>query len=101
MTMRREFRLVCDGCGTGETKYHGTYSSDVREQARKDGWKIGNTDLCPVCRCGTTFCDECGGRAGTWNYETENGVWEMEMPYLTIRGRKVCQPCVAGAVADN
>lgn len=49
MAMRRMFSLVCDECGTGEDEHYGCWSSEVREKAKKDGWSIGNKDICPDC----------------------------------------------------
>lgn len=49
MAMVREFRLRCDKCGDGEEEHYGMYSEDVRNRAKEDGWRIGNTDICPEC----------------------------------------------------
>ena len=56
MSMERMFSIICDKCGhNGEDEgLYGHYSSDVRNQARADGWKIGNKDSCPSCVEGET-----------------------------------------------
>jgi hypothetical protein len=51
MSMTRMFWIICDECGhSGEDDgLYGHYSGDVREDAKEEGWRIGNKDICPVC----------------------------------------------------
>ena len=49
--MERMFVVICDECGhrgDGDGLY-GKWSSDVREQAKSEGWRIANKDACPSC----------------------------------------------------
>ena len=58
MAMIRMFSLKCDECGTGEDEFYGQYSSDVRDKAKQDGWRIGNKDICPECLATCPYCGE-------------------------------------------
>ena len=62
MAMERMFSLRCDKCNNGPDVYYGWYSSDVRDKAKQDGWRIGNTDICPDCLAEENCCPICEGK---------------------------------------
>ncbi len=48
MGMKRNFQAECDSCG----RLHylvSSYSSDVRECLKTEGWRVNNDLVCPDC----------------------------------------------------
>lgn len=54
----REFSVVCDGCGRVDQDRF-AYSSDLKEDKRKSGWKFSNEAYCPKCANETITCSIC------------------------------------------
>lgn len=59
MSVVRQFSMRCDECGDGEDDFYGSYSEDVRREAKEAGWiRRGNRDLC--ADCASPKCDHSG-----------------------------------------
>lgn len=55
MAIEKMFWITCDECGEdSHDDLYGRYSSDVRQQAKEEGWRIGNKHICPMCLEGGT-----------------------------------------------
>jgi len=53
MSVSRQFSMRCDECGDGEDDFYGSYSEDVRREAKEAGWiRRGNRDICVDCAVG-------------------------------------------------
>ncbi len=49
MGMKRMFWPVCDVCSSEEENYAKSWSSEVRDNLKKDGWTVNNKLICPSC----------------------------------------------------
>jgi hypothetical protein len=53
MSVVRQFSMRCDECGDGEDDFCGSYSEDIRREAKEAGWiRRGNRDICVDCAGG-------------------------------------------------
>lgn len=49
MGIHREFTASCDTCGNHDPDTRFPWSSVVKDELRKDGWKVQNKLTCPAC----------------------------------------------------
>ena len=47
--MIREFRVQCDKC-LATSQAGCQFSEDAKNEARANGWQVGNKAVCPTCR---------------------------------------------------
>lgn len=48
MGIKRTFTAECDECGHDDDNPF-PYSSDLKEQLKKDKWTVNNKLICPIC----------------------------------------------------